>query len=209
MSTVTYRQQEDVTKLVLTDLCFKLGSQPAQGQELEVAEEVISVDETEDDPTLEEEVLDPEEENDDKDETDKEEGPKSIECLVCGKKLSSVRSLQRHVESYHQNPHKCMSCGRFFRNEKELEQHAQSHLGYKCKICGKNYSTVDSLRSHRNRKHAHSSSMDQEPSETAVCDVCQKTFKNMDGLRIHLSKAHKDRGENTSENLNSDNSKEN
>ena len=115
---------------------------------------------------------------------------KIIKCNVCNKILSSVRSLKRHVDSYHQNPQKCDICDKFFRNAQELSQHKKSHLGYECAVCGNKYTTADSLRAHKNKKHPNPDQ--QHSSEPVTCELCEKTFKNSDGLKTHKSRIHKD-----------------
>ena len=199
MSNIYHRQQEDVSKLILTDLCVKLGN--GEFNEFEVVEEVIPLPEEfiveEDNPDSEEDNSggSPLKEKDSGENAKSVSSQKEFKCLVCGKILASVKGLKRHVKSYHEKPHKCEVCGKFFRNASELTQHKQTHDGYVCKVCGKKYSTVDSLRVHRNRKHAKELDVQQEPTEQVVCNMCEKSFKNVEGLRVHNSRIHKENTE--------------
>ena len=162
---------------------------------IEVVEEVIpltSNDETtlgEDSSPVDQEIPDSEGDTDMDIAPASEEAPKIIKCLKCNKEFSCVRSLKRHVASFHEKNNQCSICDKHFRSEKELSQHVEVHLGFNCNTCGNKYSTADSLRSHKNRKHPNT--FQATSTETVSCDLCDKTFKNNNGLKAHKSKIHK------------------
>ena len=116
---------------------------------------------------------------------------RSVKCLKCGKELSSASNLKRHVEIYHSNNHQCQICDKFFQTSQLLMKHSQQHSAFDCKICGKTYSSSDSLRVHRNRKHNDNKENDSNLPYTFECDDCGKKYSCKDTLRAHIKKSHK------------------
>ena len=92
-------------------------------------------------------------------------------CTYCGKKLSSVANLQRHI---------------------------RTHTGekpYSCKICGKKFSDPSNVINHK--KRSHTSSLDQKATDAQKClnlkcqiDYCSyETWQKID-LQNHYVQCH-------------------
>ena len=108
-----------MTKLVLNDLSFKFRTQSNQGGsgpvdicDIEVVEEVISLEETDEVNGQDEGELDPEDElpsglipqeNVEKNSSDQEQ-PKEYPCLVCGKKPVFYQKLAKACKFLPPNP---------------------------------------------------------------------------------------------------------
>ena len=192
---------------MLTDFSSNQSAQPAE--DVEILEEVVLVESSVDNISGDESrhvasdvdaAVNDESDlvNDEDGETQIEEAnnaPRIIKCNVCNKILSSVKSLKRHVSTYHFKTLKCDVCGKFFSTEAQLSIHIKMHQGYKCDECGKVYSTSASLRGHRFRNHPSDVNAavqsPEQPATPVLCDFCSKTFKSIESLRIHKGKVHK------------------
>lgn len=80
-------------------------------------------------------------------------------CKVCGRTLSGVSNLNRHIKGVHERhrPHACLRCGRCFSYPSHLFQHQKSvHLKLKpfpCNICTKRFSDKSNLSKHKAHVH--------------------------------------------------------
>ncbi|CAG0899951.1 unnamed protein product [Cyprideis torosa] len=91
---------------------------------------------------------------------------KRFTCAVCGKSLSSKKSLQ--------------ICGKSFARNHHLSAHKLTHAGEKpfdCRICGKTFRSKTGLRCHE-KKHSE--------GNQSVCALCGEPFRLVDDLEKHL-----------------------
>ncbi|XP_046380133.2 uncharacterized protein LOC124151618 [Haliotis rufescens] len=74
-------------------------------------------------------------------------------CSVCGKVLSNVLSLEKHMHVHTEaKSHMCDVCGKCFLTKRSLDSHRDSHQDYRphiCDICGRKYRNVWHMKNHR------------------------------------------------------------
>ncbi|XP_034041266.1 zinc finger protein 287-like [Thalassophryne amazonica] len=100
-------------------------------------------------------------------------------CVVCGKSLNSMDSLEMHLKS-HKGSKICPVCGKHYSSVTALSGHMTSHTGIKlhrCHICGKECSRKGDLKIHM-RIHTG-----EKPYS---CSYCRKGFTHSGHLRKHL-----------------------
>ncbi|XP_037032514.1 zinc finger protein 2-like [Bradysia coprophila] len=94
-------------------------------------------------------------------------------CPICGKNMSSLRSLRRHTQSLHDdhdttNNHENIEC------ESKTDDEPDGKL-ISCTECNKTFSSRDDYLKHSiNHK------------KTFECDVCQKVFRTRLHLKVHF-----------------------
>ncbi|XP_061398301.1 zinc finger protein 420-like [Musca vetustissima] len=101
-------------------------------------------------------------------------------CSKCGKNLSSLSSLQQHMERHKgEKKYACKQCPGRFKCRVDLHKHVQTHTNSKdhvCDICGLRYTRASTLKAHK-AKH--------EGIKPHACDQCDRCFVNADQLRRH------------------------
>ena len=104
-------------------------------------------------------------------------------CDVCGAKLSSHLSLQRHMECHMGVDRKrfpCEACGAKFTTKESLQHHRRErHTGerpFKCEHCDRSFSHNNYLKLHR--KH--------HTGERFTCEVCGASFLQRQTLTVHV-----------------------
>ena len=99
-------------------------------------------------------------------------------CPVCGKSLSSVGNLNKHLLTHGPRRERCPECGQQFHQRAALRQHVRDvhappgSFAVECPTCGLRMRSRNSLYSHVARFHAPASS--SVPCH--VCGVCGRTF---------------------------------
>lgn len=101
-------------------------------------------------------------------------------CSVCGAKFRSVLRLRQHtVKEHGLLPYNCDYCSKTFNHKAHRDLHVKArHTGEKtchCDICGKGYSCVSLLKTHRITHF----------EKTFICDVCGKSFYHACHLKRH------------------------
>lgn len=101
-------------------------------------------------------------------------------CSVCGAVLTGIVMLREHVIQEHGLlPHACDYCPKRFNHKAHRDLHVKArHTGEKtchCDICGKGYSCISMLKTHRLTHF----------EKTFTCDVCGKSFYHSGHLKRH------------------------
>jgi uncharacterized Zn-finger protein len=120
-------------------------------------------------------------------------------CDICGKELSHVSSLRRHIKFMHEGlrPFACEEpgCGKAFKIRLALRIHSIVHTNeckYKCKYpgCSKIYRNPNSLSAHK-RKH------DSTYKPRFICNSpgCKKVYHSDTAYRMHV-RTHTEPGSN-------------
>lgn len=105
-------------------------------------------------------------------------------CDICGKSVTSLRSLTSHMTTHNDDDEKqifCEMCGKSFTSNKYLKIHLLVHTKekpHKCHFCDKCFSQRSSLTIHIRGVHKK-----EKPYE---CDICQKKFVTKTIMKTHL-----------------------
>nr|CAH7724011.1 unnamed protein product [Callosobruchus chinensis] len=107
-------------------------------------------------------------------------------CKKCGKVLSSLVALRRHLNMHKEaenkrenKQHNCPVCTKIFKSEDTLLGHLKrDHTARACDICDKWLSSAASLRNHKNVVH--------KEAKPFCCTICEKRFKRKADLKVHL-----------------------
>lgn len=128
----------------------------------------------------------------------------SYECHICRRKYSKIQGLKRHMKSKHvaksKNSHskivnrtrvKCTICGKEFASKDSLKSHKyRSHDKQnwtECLICNRSY---DNLKRHMQNVHS-----EESQTKNHVCHICGAAYKQMSGLTKHMETKHSEDGE--------------
>ncbi|XP_047458430.1 zinc finger protein 79-like isoform X1 [Mugil cephalus] len=101
-------------------------------------------------------------------------------CSACGAMFSGILKLRQHEMKEHGLlPYACDYCPKRFNHKAHRDIHAKArHTGEKpfhCDMCGKCYSSVSVLKTHRTTHF----------QKTFICDVCGKSFYHACHLNRH------------------------
>ncbi|XP_028983537.1 zinc finger protein 79-like isoform X2 [Betta splendens] len=101
-------------------------------------------------------------------------------CSVCGMLFSGILRLRQHESQEHGLlPYTCDYCSKRFNHKAHRDLHVKArHTGEKtchCDICGKGYSCVSVLKTHRMTHF----------EKSFICDVCGKSFYHACHLTRH------------------------
>lgn len=107
-----------------------------------------------------------------------------LECTLCDDKFNNYTSLMGHMYKKHiAHPYMCQICGLRFIDEIRLKRHfSNSHIGYRCKICGKMLDAFHKLEKHKQRIHG--------VQRIVKCSLCSSTFDNQYQIKVHMGKIH-------------------
>ena len=114
---------------------------------------------------------------------------KTIECEICGTKLSSNQSLKIHIASQHSsNELQCPACDFKTKGENNLRyhikiQHTDRFKPMECNICKLTFKNKFSLKIHMKLQH--------ETKPGFPCTKCNKVFKLRYILQNHMATTHK------------------
>jgi hypothetical protein len=118
-------------------------------------------------------------------------GKKKIEepqiCTDCGKVMSSLGVLQRHIQQVHGNDKSnvCNHCGKGFAKSSLLKNHIeQVHSRKTCEHCGKSLLNGFYLKKHLVFDHGIKDG-------AFICDICPKTmFSTETAHKKHVKEKH-------------------
>ncbi|KAG8000407.1 hypothetical protein GBF38_002885 [Nibea albiflora] len=101
-------------------------------------------------------------------------------CSVCGAEFTGVLKLREHeIKEHGLLPYACDYCAKRFNHKAHRNLHMKArHTGEKschCDICGKGYSCISVLKTHRMTHF----------DKTFICDVCGKSFYHACHLTRH------------------------
>ena len=105
-------------------------------------------------------------------------------CDYCDKQFSSKRSLDRHNQEYHVNPHSftCDLCNKSFRRKEHLSNHLKTkgclnnqRPSFECNFCKKNFSSAEKLKSH----------IHKNCPKRYFCNICLKFFGKAKDFQSH------------------------
>ena len=107
------------------------------------------------------------------------------QCVQCFKVFETAKSLQSHITKSHAK-YACDKCGRMVGNKHRARHMQQFHTApenrkNKCEICGKGFSTNQSLRDHVN---IHTG------ERPYACKICGKKFASSGNKQMHLRTTH-------------------
>lgn len=111
-----------------------------------------------------------------------DDGPNEFDCTKCGKKLSSSRSLKRHIKTIHVDQPKkstlnCPDCDEIFTERSELIKHKSVHRKIiECDVCAKTFKTRFLLKSHY---------VQHKNEKPYLCEICSRPFARMATLQKH------------------------
>ena len=125
---------------------------------------------------------------------------KSIKCIICGRKFSTNRNLNRHIKSIHAGKKRkseksttlqkniCDVCGRSYVDKRDLTSHIASvHEGKKsfiCEKCGAGFAAKKSLQKHIISVH------DNDSRQSYQCPDCNTAITGSGRLARHIELKH-------------------
>lgn len=102
-------------------------------------------------------------------------------CRHCGALFSAIidlRDHERHVHQVVERPYSCDYCEKTFSHKPHRDRHHRLHRGermFQCEICGKAYTTISQLKTH---KQTHT-------EKSFICDICGNGFYQSGHLTRH------------------------
>lgn len=117
-----------------------------------------------------------------------------VVCLKCGQILEDDQMMEKHTEEHKSSAqHTCERCGEFFVRKQQYLAHLVGHNKYRCKICGKDFSSKKKLKYHRNTDHDPSNISKPKidkfvasaKHENFTCVVCLQSYKNETLFKAH------------------------
>ena len=109
---------------------------------------------------------------------------KQVQCLDCGKKLSSRDRLKQHMATQHSDnpPTFTCQCGKVFKSQRGLTSHEMLHTGgIKCGLCPFEGTHGEQMRAHRRSQHG---------ADRLQCTQCDTTFTHRSSLTQHIASVH-------------------
>ena len=112
-------------------------------------------------------------------------------CPVCGRSLSSVGNLNKHLLIHSAAREACSLCARRFHARSSLRQHVRhAHappgcFAVACPACGRRMRSRNSLYAHVARFHS------SRPPPRHECQHCGRAFHQRGNLRKHLLTTHR------------------
>ncbi|GFG40970.1 hypothetical protein Cfor_02948 [Coptotermes formosanus] len=107
---------------------------------------------------------------------------KSLSCLTCGKKYIKTGSLTKHeLQHEGKGSFRCRPCGKVFSTEAERTKHRDEkhEKPWKCTVCSHMFASEQKL-------DAHVKWHESKEAEVFVCNVCDKEFKLKVNLKVHV-----------------------
>ncbi|XP_063632052.1 gastrula zinc finger protein XlCGF57.1-like isoform X20 [Cydia splendana] len=123
-----------------------------------------------------------------------------FKCRICKERLLDLETAARHLKTKHYNPDinlnyevglqpfklvnnskwTCALCQMEAYSLRQLSRHTQTHYSkVTCEVCGKSYSTLNSLRQHVQFVHF---------GRQRICRKCKRTFDSAEEKHDHLTK---------------------
>uniref|UniRef100_A0A182ILF5 C2H2-type domain-containing protein n=1 Tax=Anopheles atroparvus TaxID=41427 RepID=A0A182ILF5_ANOAO len=117
--------------------------------------------------------------------------PKIRQCFFCPKAYSSYQLLKYHLNFHPQKVWHCPQCGQRIVKKGIFIDHLRIHANerhYECKVCGKRFTTMKYLSTHR---QLHKLQEAQSCNKMYECEICGKQMKFKSNYTNHR-KTHKD-----------------
>ncbi|XP_075989334.1 uncharacterized protein LOC142985191 isoform X8 [Anticarsia gemmatalis] len=107
-----------------------------------------------------------------------------MKCVLCDNVYDNFTSMIWHMHRDHvDHSSVCQICGLSFINQIRLKRHINNtHIGYRCTICGKTFRISNHLEKHKQRFHGF--------SKFYHCNLCSAKFENSYQLKVHLGNVH-------------------
>jgi KRAB domain-containing zinc finger protein len=109
----------------------------------------------------------------------------SFPCKLCGKVLTSSKSLTRHTSIHDRPILQCQTCSRVFKNTFLLAKHI-------CKTCGfclRVFPSKEALKKHKEVEHENEKRVHKKkkPPQVFQCEICEKSFASNYRLTEHMN----------------------
>ena len=111
-------------------------------------------------------------------------------CTVCNKEFTRKVTLEEHQKQHREeNSQRCEYCGKILSTVSNLKRHLKIHdqdqefkdARFVCEYCGQQFTSNSNLKRH----------MDVHEDKVYSCNLCDNTYSRLDTLNAHINKWHK------------------
>lgn len=107
-----------------------------------------------------------------------------FQCMLCNEKYDNFTTMLGHMYKKHiEHAYICQICGLSFIDQMRLKRHiSNSHIGHRCKICGKMFDASHKVIKHKQRIHGI--------QRRVECNLCSSIFESQYQVKVHMGKVH-------------------